>query len=964
MATNNIMAALADDEKPTRTGVLPTGTVALLEQPFYAVLKEAKPEATRLEMVLNRLRMTFPFLDLIVTSPDASIRRPLSSVQPIDYYYITHQLLSLLDQLTATCMRADAACTVLVDYTLQEQLKRCFDESRRMAAEKFRYSEIDLACLERFRRKFPYSAHLVEDSHFPYKFDDGDGQLTDYGLVFFICLFLGKHATTCLLNEPDLLLFQEESEPARQVCCEVFTAYRPHLPKRHTNVGMNTAVLGWDMLAERSKCPAELYSLLSKTDRVSLVDTVDGYPRKRSADRFPPLILAYFDLTQAFRKIRFQVSMGKQTLQSYQKQTVDGAVQERVIRKSLNAFGRPHLLSDETTHVQYLLKGNKIGLYWEDAESKDAYLPTNTASGKPLNRQPLCWLSGYELAPMAFLQCLYVEAGCPEDVLTPEAIITEYTESYRRLFQNVATGQLLPQGHPAKASLTLSRNYNLRFTHIPKELQNYLSGKPVNIEEQFYQSADETVERMIKISKSQLNKVNQTERAMRGGRTSHMLNTEKMADFLAADFLALQPTQADGKDKLTGLNYHTLRSSLIHFNLYQSRLYGIFVRCRLVDSPIEHPFLACIPKEFYTDIVRFYKAYLREKIRYLSYCRDKQMYVDCYFLHVDRRKWDVHDHSYYRDLAARYLQQPIELPRGLFADAVKRLLSVHFAPSMPTLAAALQQEHCNVSYLIQSYCQASGAGEQPFYKWKRSYRLFNLLDGQYVDKRLEAQYYTVKEMEQRSRTLKGEMAEYCSQQFEQAIRSSRRVLNRKSYLSLQQNRLRHLVAEYTGTEKQLRLYQTQDRMLQLIGSHLLATAEAEDNNLTVRYPDGQTLSVRLNIALLSPEIYAQLRRIPRDNRLPSLSVYLAGKIVEPTALLQELETYDRYRILIVQLIQNIERNRISLSEADARRLAVIRQAIYADTYPAPPQMPDANHTWELPGIIEHTYRETLAMMGH
>ena len=81
------------------------------------------------------------------------------------------------------------------------------------------------------------------------------------------------------------------------------------------------------------------------------------------------------------------------------------------------------------------------------------------------------------------------------------------------------------------------------------------------------------------------------------------------------------------------------------------------------------------------------------------------------FLHCERLRWKNTEENGVRQLAARYLQRPLQLPNGLFTDSISQLLS-EIATNNADLAKALEKQkkddhqlQQNVAYMIRIYLE-------------------------------------------------------------------------------------------------------------------------------------------------------------------------------------------------------------------------------------------------------------------
>lgn len=162
---------------------------------------------------------------------------------------------------------------------------------------------------------------------------------------------------------------------------------------------------------------------------------------------------------------------------------------------------------------------------------------------------------------------------------------------------------------------------------------------------------------------------------------------------------------------MTGLNFSVMQASLALYD--HDKVKRIFYSANLLTGTYAHPFLGSVMKNEYRDVYEFYLAYMQGKISYLGNRIKKANYGYCGFLRKDSSKWAKRDDEYYKALAQRYRDQPVELPRGLFVCSIAQKLK---SLNNEDINAALSQEHCNVNYMIKTYFNfVRKDAAQPFY---------------------------------------------------------------------------------------------------------------------------------------------------------------------------------------------------------------------------------------------------------
>jgi hypothetical protein len=894
------------------------------------------------------------------------------------------------------------------DKDLIGYMKNCFDGAVRVAKERFNLQDRDVAHLNRFHEKTKMAydkkgrgrRSYEENPAFHYKFDNDKGDITGMGLAFFTCLFLERKYANLLLSQ--IRGFEQSGQKGidegRRVAKTVFGIYRIRMPKPRIDSESSNMTLGIDMLNELKKCPAELFEHL-EPEKQALFRIRPGESQfgdewdeegatlmKRFENRFPQLALSYVDRQELFANIRFQVSLGAYRHRFYDKQGVDQKERVRILQKELHGFGRLQEIEErrkkewETlirpfeqtakdhagtepyitdTHAQYMISNNRVGMYWdinEDANTGD-YMPELNVNGAG-NQAPVCWLSIYELPAMIFHSLLYRGQG--HDT---QRIIRDYVKQYRELFSDIREGKLSPAPEIAR---TVKERYALDFSRLPDEIRAYLSGESKDMDDRFIKLAETRIDRMIKDTQGRKRKIEvnratiQDIKKNRVGKKRYVeIKPGILASFLAEDLLRFQPTQEAGKDKLTGINYRALQSTLALYNGHKAGMKQLFTSCKLLDSPIAHPFLDRVMTGTHPDIAGFYHSYLKERERYLNQCLKEKDYRNYHFLHAGRDKWQQRTPGYYRELAGKYMELPVELPRGLFNGDIKNLLDARYG-HLPEIKIALSQDRCNTVYLVQTYFKAAlGDERQAFYDFPRSYKLFDTLDNNFVRNKLQRRFYTTGDFEAKLK--------YPDAGIEKYIEKYQKNDSRK--------KLKRQLNDYDKNEKVLRLTQVQDMLLFLMAKRILVenqlpgTGDAKlkdirpDNpedilstqtafRLPVKSNDGTCRIIRQE--RLKLKHFGDFYRFICDRRVETLLPHLPGGETDRVALEEELEAYDRVRVKIFELIHRFEKRVMAeksiqtpspgfveilqhcpgIDRDTKQQMQIIRNAFIHNTYPA------------------------------
>lgn len=185
--------------------------------------------------------------------------------------------------------------------------------------------------------------------------------LSDFGLVFLVCLFISKTDSEVLMKEVQLMEKSPFKNRENELVKQFMSVYRIHLPRgKRLDINDDAMQLGMDMLNELRKCPKELFNLLDKNGKKCFeddvtaltgeIDPVSHNPisrptgekavRKRNGDRFPYLALRYVDKKNLLDDIRFQLHLGSYRYSFYKKTTIDGEEKLRILQKGINGYGK------------------------------------------------------------------------------------------------------------------------------------------------------------------------------------------------------------------------------------------------------------------------------------------------------------------------------------------------------------------------------------------------------------------------------------------------------------------------------------------------------------------------------------------------------------------------------------------------------------------------------------------------
>ncbi len=320
-------------------------------------------------------------------------------------------------------------------------------------------------------------------------FDEDPHRFTDFGRVFFTCLFLDKRQAEALISQTvGLKSTRSLKERMTRKAC---THHCCRMPKPRLMSGD----LVLDILGELRRCPKELFRLLSEPDKqeAGLLPQInpeaalqrtdeEGNPlqhdtliRNAKEDRFPHLALRYFDTMEAFKGLRFQLRLGKLTQQAYRKK-MDGEERDRLLLKELHGFARLPKISAEglsrdegwrfyLAHTEkgdvnpnpvkagdivqfsprYHIKSKTIAIKLTQADELPEIFKCQTKHNRPCfkaqNAIPDATLSIHEL-PNLFLYHFLEKKGVIRRPV--ESLIRQYQNTFQKIVQDIKCGDLLP----------------------------------------------------------------------------------------------------------------------------------------------------------------------------------------------------------------------------------------------------------------------------------------------------------------------------------------------------------------------------------------------------------------------------------------------------------------------------------------------------------------------------------------
>ena len=844
-----------------------------------------------------------------------------------------------------------------------------------------------------------------------YCLKESDGSLSDIGIVFFVCLFLEKRYIAMFLDslKPWPADFDEIKKKA---VLEVFSVYHLRLPREKFDSTRPEYALGLDMLNELQKCPAELFDILPTKSRDALsLDikaqgeevvqddgmTVKGgkVQMKRMRDRFAPLAMQYIDKYKVFENnLRFMVHLGNYRFRFYMKQCVadEAPVTLRVLQKEINGFGRideieenrkkkysryfktkftkkndkgvdvQELVPDSVdsspymtdTKAHYLFDNNRVGLRFVD---NGYYIPDiknkgqAVLSGKEIKLvPPQAWLSIYELPGLLFYHYLYKKYNGKElGIVAAEEILKSYITSFETLFKEISEGTFDGWDEHKYAPLCLGdlpvkmRKFILNPTITQSALFNKKSHK--RIEEMYEWTLREQKGFTAKLSKlsSKDNKLNKKRYVD--------LRSGAIASRLVRDILFFTPP-LEAKSKITSANFSSLQSALTLSGIKTEKVKS------MMESLGRHPFVMKALESYNKaefSVYDFYKYYLEKREQYLqpllSRCDDTL--AELPFLHAARIRWKDRDAEYIKELAGRYEQ--FELPRGLFTAPAKELLDAQGIG----FAEPEGKRFLGMANLINLYfTQVLKDNSQAFYRWKRHYKVFDMLAGEKNDNQLVHKFFEPSQLAKKMRERKAfAVSEYMLKNalatVNQSLKKNKRLdkmrggLQDARVVEKAKKQMKAAYADYDENERILRRYSVQDKILYLMSKDILLGIEGIDEESLSKFklrdmvPGKENpilelmVPFKINLEIDGIQVtvqqkenikikrYGEFYRYNSDTRLRSLLPYLIHKNggqaavsveLDRDALEEELGKYDLNRVEIMRMVLSLEQNILSRAQ--------------------------------------------------
>lgn len=789
-------------------------------------------------------------------------------------------------------------------------------------------------------------------------------------VVYLICMFIEKSYATQFFSQIGREFYKGiyKNENYKMYMREIYSCYRIRMPKNTTNPYEDNVMLAMDILNEITKCPNELFNCLNRKDQQKFEkETTENsdFPERvllrRSADRFPELALKWIDSNKVFNKLRFNVIYGKyhdifkDELQETpgEKKCCDGIKRKRWLSKELTAFGRIDELEKQRTdkalnwdgidlvkkfeadpeadkpwitdmRCQYVIGDGSIGIKMVQGNT---ILPS--IKGKELKEiktpSPDFLLSVYELPALVFLTILKPDVA--------ENLIVGYREKYVSFLNKLKNGEIQPVDSEAALKEIIEKQ-GFEWKNIPEKIKKYLLKRRANFTKYAKKILDDEIQSTKKIIKNLADCKKGSENV-----DPKRFLPGKIAKWLTVDIVYFCKYEV-GSDKPTGMNYNVMQSKLATFaksNQFDDilQMFNSLDMCK--GGVAEHPFLDKVLELKPKNVEQFFGMYLKEKKAYLEEVQSQNQYKTLHFLHPNKRKWQEPNIV---NLVNDYLKLPLQLPKGLFDAVIKSIIS----KDCPTL-----KENDTTSYMINAYMHSKDDDIQEFYKFCRTYPVFEKLD---KVNNGEIKYRTKDELH--FKTANNSDQKFDSKDlFKQELAKYIRICkaNPKKYRDFDAKtattKLNHLFNNYDNTEKAITRYSVQDFLLMLIAEKLLLNQQIKKdkkrNNEKIEIsidsfklkgiaPDSDkgllSETVEIPIQLPKPngytvtwttkiKDYSRIYKLYNDRRFLSLLGLLPKGNYPAEDIMREFENYDRNCIEAFKRILNFERKALKITSVKA-----------------------------------------------
>lgn len=625
-------------------------------------------------------------------------------------------------------------------------------------------------------------------------------------------------------------------------------------------------------------------------------------------------------------------------------------------------------------HASFNIHNNRIGMYWNEngkgaLDRNKMYFPElkNDEDGKAdvFQPAPKASISIYDLPAMVFYMFLQGKMNQPKNYDKAEDMIIAKYNSLVRFFKDVEEGNITPLDNEEKLKDSLDNKYGLSVSEVPEKLGKWLAGETGDSQpsDKYAKKLAEEVKRRRLRAEKRLERFNEDVKAIGNdkatpyGKKGHVkILHSQLATYLMRSVMEWQPSKDGGRNKLTGQNYQVMVASLATFILPAqfNSIKDMFTKANMLSGPSAHPFLKDVfNNTSIRNIQDLYRCYLvkesaflqKKELSLLKAKNIKDVVRQLPFARFNRKRYQDRDEEYYRHLASRYLyvdgkegqNAVIMLPDGMFTRQIHRMMKILYAGDQKmNIMLDNDVARSNAAYLFSLYMEmGENDYSQPYYKCKRSYELFNILQNRKVRNVLQPRFIAPKNISGLL-TEKNDRGKVILQQIDEYCKSIKNTGNHDSLEEAREataRRLKHLISDCKDTERAIRRYKTQDTILFIMAREILKDIVpdyqdkyaddrtfclervCEDGFLSqavnMEYEmkvDGTDRKVKIVQPNMSLKNYGEFHRLLNDDRLESLFKELSHvEKIDYAALTGEFAVYDQQRSEVFRIVQEIEK---------------------------------------------------------
>lgn len=494
---------------------------------------------------------------------------------------------------------------------------------------------------------------------------DKENIITQDGIVFLISIFLDRENAFQFINKIKYLKgTQNKTFTAKR---EVLSAFCIKLPHEKFISENSIQAFSLELINELSKCPKTLYAVITEDEKKvfqpilgneelenihsnSIPETINDYEayiesitkRVRNKNRFSYFAMRFLDEKEVFKKIRFQINLGKIIIAEYEKM-LDGKQEQRKVIEEAKAFGRlqDFKVSEESIlnkintssqtefeqfspHYNFDDKTGKIGInITKEDTAKFINRPKSEKKIASYLKQPQvdAFLSIHELPKIILLE--YLEKGKTETLISnfidannSKIMNIEFIEMIKTKLSHLTVFNKRSQGRKQK---TAYYNETLKDLHQRKtELNHVLNEYGLNDKQipskilNYWLKINEVQEKTVISDRIKLMKRECIDRlrAVKKGRAPKI---GEMATFLAKDIVDMIIDE-NKKQKVTSFYYDKIQECLALYtdDEMKTKLVTLFNEL-LLNEKGGHPFLKKIDFSSLKYTSEIYINYLQEK---------------------------------------------------------------------------------------------------------------------------------------------------------------------------------------------------------------------------------------------------------------------------------------------------------------------------------------------------------------